>query len=198
MDEYLAEGTCDGPGPYDTMLYANGDIKAHGKCINSQMVGYWKSYYRNGEPKAEGILKDHKPYGEWSFYYENGQKKASGSFVQVEAGLGCGGAYRGVYFEGRWKFWDAEGRPTERVTFRDGAVTGAYARYYPDATLLCTGLYFNNSLNGIWAYYHPNGQKKSQEYYRYDEELQGAVPRGTWREWDTEGKLMKVVDHSSP
>ena len=195
MDEYLADGICEGPGLLDTFWYENGAVKAHGKCIEKRMVGYWKSYYPNSNPKAEGIIKDGKPYDAWTFYHENGKSKATGKFVYAESALGCGGRFRGVHFEGRWKFWDEKGQLSEVVTFRHGSVHGKYERYHSNGQLLCEGLYVDDQFNALWTYYHPNGQKQREEYYTYDE-LEGmSEPKGTWRTWNNKGQLIKVLEH---
>lgn len=195
MEEYLAHGSCDSRTLFDTFYFENGHILAHGKCIDGRMAGYWKSFYPNGQPRAEGIIKDQKPYSFWTFYHPNGQKKAFGKFTYIEAGLGCGGSYRGVYFEGTWKFWDSESHQTETVSFSEGTVHGKYQRYYPNRNLFCEGLYFNGVFNGLWTYYHPNGRKKREVYYRYDHETMEAVAKGTWREWDASGNLINVTTH---
>jgi hypothetical protein len=73
---------CEDSSGAETIFYADGKIKAKGKCVAGKKSGMWISYFENGNVLSKGIIKNGFPLGEWVFYYSNGNKKAEGELFR--------------------------------------------------------------------------------------------------------------------
>jgi antitoxin component YwqK of YwqJK toxin-antitoxin module len=88
--------------------------------------------------------------------------------------------------------------------------------YYPNGKLQMDGTYKNNQRDGQWIYWHQNGSKWSEGFFRegknegrrltyfengkirYEEYYKDGIRVGKWKFFDDKGKLLQVIDYSAP
>ena len=121
--------------------------------IPEQYEGEFKEWYPNGKLWKQGNYKEDKREGPWKFWHENGTLAKSGD-------------YKAGHMEGGWNCQRADGTKSREEHWSAGRRDGVW-KYY-DATgsrLLQQQQYKQNTPEGTWTTWYPNGQKATEEIY---------------------------------
>ena len=104
------------------------------------------------EPNNKSLLYRGLPFtGKVFSLYSNGKKKWEYMYVN-----GKRDGFKITYFE--------NGKIRSRVQFKNGLKEGVYESYCENGAL-DKRTYKNDKLNGVWEFYHPNGNIFLREYY---------------------------------
>jgi antitoxin component YwqK of YwqJK toxin-antitoxin module len=77
--------------------------------------------------------------------------------------------------------------------FVQGVMQGLSVRYYPNGMVQERVTIVNNDENGPFQEYYENGNLKAEGTYSSTEE-ETALEQGELREYDSQGKLIRVAD----
>ena len=183
----------------DGLLLASGDVKA------GLAHGRWELYNQTGKVVAKGNMDMGYADGEWTFYHPNGQIWCVGEYKRMPFELGCVGSENYADGSGRigtWVFYSPTGILLAQRSYHKGICHGRYKTWYQDGTPSLEGQYHEGLQNGIWTYYHPNGQRARQEYYKWlgeacenesdepDDPWFGCECKvGNWTSWQANGRV---------
>ena len=193
-----------GPINIDSFIYS----KAHGAIRGGKLDGLWSYWGSSGQLLATKNYEDGAPFGKYNMYSENGIKIVDG-FVK---GLDNSGK---IIKDGKWKFWDKNGRLKEQVKFLDGkregltvyfSITGKesakilyqndmpwdgeWVTWYDDGSKKESGMYRAGVREGSWKGWFNNGQKKYVLTYKND------LKHGLYTEWGNDGRLRKDIEYN--
>jgi antitoxin component YwqK of YwqJK toxin-antitoxin module len=132
--------------------------------------GLYREHYPNGKVFVEGRFKRGRQNGEWTFYHDNGQ-------INRKA------AYKDGKPDGPRDIYRADGTLWAKRGFRDGLRDGEWITYDETGKKpLAEERYDNGKADGVWKYWHPNGQQKQQLT------LKQGQRHGVSTEWDDKGE----------
>lgn len=189
---------------------SSGNLLAKGACWEGEKTGEWTSFYPNGQTRSKGFLKNGQPEGFWMFYYSNGKKRARGllSEGQFERGCADSGNYQMVAVkEGVWTYWYSNGQVSIKCRYESNVyaqerLEGKYTSFFENGKKASEGLYKDGTLTGTWTYWHPNGLKKAEEHYLYQDcnlydYISYQCPNGNWTYWNEQGAIIKKQTYSN-
>jgi len=193
-----------GPINIDSFIYS----KAHGAIRGGKLDGLWSYWGSSGQLLATKNYEDGAPFGKYNMYSENGIKIVDG----IVKGLDKSGK---IIKDGKWKFWDKNGRLKEQVKFLDGkregltvyfSITGKesakilyqndmpwdgeWVTWYDDGSKKESGMYRAGVREGSWKGWFNNGQKKYVLTYKND------LKHGLYTEWGNDGRLRKDIEYN--
>jgi len=58
---------------YSKTYFDNGVLKAEGRLLDSNKIGWWNFYYSNNNIKKKGAYLKGEKHGFWETFYKNGQ-----------------------------------------------------------------------------------------------------------------------------
>ncbi len=121
-----------------------------------ERVGEVKQFHSNKYLKSRGNYVDGKRSGPWLSFHKNGVMSDSANYTA--------GKLNGIRLG-----WDSEGFLVDSSSF-DGKGNGIQFTWYPGGTISSKGRWINDTLrNGLWVYYHQNGEVKANVTYAGDQ-----------------------------
>ena len=88
-------------------------VEYHGRYKHGHEKGKWKYYYENGK------LRKKERFGKnlirTKYYYESGRRKSSGNAILVYEGESLH-----YYYQGKWKYFNEEGKLSSIVFYERG------------------------------------------------------------------------------
>lgn len=158
-----------------TEKYKNDKIRvereiAHFSDNHFEADGKYREFYPDGKLFVEGQFKRGRQHGEWVFYFDNGQLNRKAKYNNGKP-------------DGPREIFRADGTLMAKRNFADGVRDGEWITY--DATgkkPLAEEHYKNGKEDGVWKFWHPNGQLKQQIH------LREGVRHGLATEWDENGE----------
>jgi len=108
-------------------------------------------------------------------------------WLSIIAGLFFGGAYIGIIFE--HIFYESLDPCTRDITLIERFKplwTGPCIGYYDNGILRYKGQLVKGSYEGVWNYYHPDGNLEIETNFKNNER------DGIWTYFDNEGNLIKT------
>lgn len=97
-----------------------------------------------------------------SFYFENSQLRESG---KINYGLKTG----------EWRYWYADGRLKEIITYKKGSKNGKYELYNDYGKRMASGRFKNDLLHGHFYTYNNQGTVEAKKTYRHGMEVLPTV-----------------------
>jgi len=143
---------------------------AHFSDNHFEADGKYRELYPNGQLFVEGQYKRGRQDGEWTFYYDNGKLNRKALFKDGQP-------------DGPREIFRKDGTLSAKKQYSNGVRDGAWATY--DATgkkPLSEEHYVKGKEDGVWKYWHPNGQLKQQI------SLKQGLRHGVTTEWDEKGE----------
>ena len=129
--------------PEDRFYYAE-DIEP--------FTGICKINYKNGALKEEFHFVDGILNGQATFYYNDSTVKRTGS-------------YNDGKLDGKWAYYNSEGKRIMEVHFDNGKMEGTFVSWYCTGVIKEKGIYTNNKRRGEWINYDEAGMITEQLYY---------------------------------
>jgi len=142
--------------------------------------GEWTVKDKQGRIQYKGQFHDDIPYGTFTYYYKNGSIRAVSSIYQ-----GGQNSFTKTYHENGTLM--AEGKFVNREK-------DSIWNYYSDKPgnkLVAIEVYKNNSKDGVWTTFYPNGQVAEKITY------QNGKQNGAWKQYFEDGSLKFKVDVSN-
>ena len=94
--------------------------------------------------------------------------------------------FKALYFngmlDGQSEYWDDNGNIKSVSTYSAGKLHGLWRQYHPNGKIIHTVGYFHGQKDGLEIWYWENGQKKSEQYFEFDQ------PASKLKRWDAHGK----------
>jgi antitoxin component YwqK of YwqJK toxin-antitoxin module len=184
-------------------VYLDGTVIETGMVKKSKLSGRWKKYFPNGLLQEEGEFKDGIYYMVNAFTAEGNQivREGEGAFNNVPDDSGMSltsGSITNGLRSGKWEITSAMSDVVVQViNFVDGKLEGPQFNYFDTGELYNEGNCKNNKHEGVWTWYHQNGEVESVanfvaglkegEQFFYDED--GVLLRS---EFYKNGELVKV------
>jgi len=132
------------------------------------LITYFDSDWKKIDSKegAEFFRKSFDADGKRAFYdyYINGKIQSTGSYQTAKEEVK----------EGTFTYYSEEGVKTKIIGYRNGNKNGLYRSFFDDKQVKLEANYVDGKKDGIWKWYHKNGQPCSVETYENDE-MQSAV-----------------------
>jgi len=125
-------------------------------CVNNDRVYMWYNAQKIIETKGgyDGKLI----HGIYRAFYLNNQLKEQG---QIRYGLR----------DREWKYWYADGKLKELITWKNGVKNGTYCLYNDYGELMAKGRFRNDKLHGNFYTYGSNGKVADKKKYKRGEEV---------------------------
>lgn len=142
--------------------------------------GLWQQFSSDGKLQVEAHFMKDSLHGEKKYYYTGG---ATESVENYENGI-LHGAFRKYYESGSLML---------EQQFVQGVMQGLSIRYYPNGVVQERVTIVNNDENGPFQEYYESGVLKAEGTYSSTEE-ETALEQGELREYDPQGKLIRVAD----
>ncbi|MEL6122865.1 MAG: toxin-antitoxin system YwqK family antitoxin [Bacteroidota bacterium] len=147
---------------------------------DSVLQGESVTFFENGEDVFErATYVDGELNGVRKLYYSNGT-------VEIQEYYEDGILIDTLYT------YHQNGQVRTKLNYQKGTITGIGLKYDNSGRLLERVTFANDSENGPFEEYHPNGQLHWQGYYQ-----DGPNEVGELREYDTEGMLIKIMSCDS-
>jgi len=155
--------------------YEDGSIKVEGQYKDDESVGEWKWYFEDGKTELEKSFNDKgESHGEVKSYYENGKLEQEYNLVDGDLD-GANNLYDEdgkKYATYEYKndvmvscvFYDKEGKEISNAEARRGVIN--FVSHYPDGYKRGVGMHKNGEREGLWTFYHRNGQISAEENYK--------------------------------
>jgi antitoxin component YwqK of YwqJK toxin-antitoxin module len=121
-------------------VYGNGKLKSLGGFVNGIPEGVHREYDPDGKV-ISGVL------------YNKG--------IRMAVGITDDQGWR----QGKWTFYDTEGRVTAEGSYRNNQRTGIWKYFYSSGKLEQIGAYVKDQPDGEWIWYHENDQIWRKEEY---------------------------------
>ena len=148
-EEYDSSGILKNKSPYDWQT--------------NKIEGIVKFYYTSGKIKSEQTYVEGKKYGPVVDYFEsNGKIKAMGNLTDNT-------------YNGTWLYYYENGTKKSEISYKDGKKYGRSVFYYPNGKIKSRGFYIEDKMAENWVRYYENGNIKTDENYDYNEALDGIV-----------------------
>lgn len=196
-EEYAPNGTLFRESNYqrgqlngrETIYADDGTRLSEGQFVDDKKSGHWVHFFRNGNKAAEGDFDQGNEVGVWRIWDENGQEQPARRFEQGKVtlveGTRCpaGTVARrseGTSLRETWcERTTGETTRTGRSSFQTTRTLrhGPTVAFYGDGTKFFEGQYADNSKDGRWTYYRPDGQVSRQETWRHGVLLQESYSR---------------------
>ena len=135
-----------------------------------QHDGPYRSFYKNGKPNTTGAYYQDKKNSVWRTWTDSG--------ILVDSAV-----YRNGYIYGIGLQWNSDGKITDSLIFEEGG-KGVSHGYWSDGQPKERGGYIAGKKEGLWTYYHKNGQKCQEVNYAADSALSYTC-------YDEQGKLQQ-------
>ena len=157
-----------------TYLHRNGKLKAKGSYSQEgKRTGNWKWYHDNGILQSEGNYTNDNQSGLWKYYYKTGTLKEESIFENGKL-KGINKSYdengklwdETVYKNGKadsYKNYDRDGKIIAQEKTAGGKLKVVNFNQYRNKT--SEGVLVNSAEEGIWKYYHANGNLKYEVEY---------------------------------
>lgn len=138
--------------------------------------GKFRYFYPNGNLSSVGNYVNGEKQGLWLWYHYNGMMSDS-SFYE-------GGKVRGTSIS-----WHNNGYMSDSAVYTsDGKAV--YVSWFDDGTPSGAGRFDNGKREGVWQYFHKNGNNAAIEKYRQDELLTSSY-------YDEEGKALTAASNKN-
>ena len=128
----------------EDIFYYKEDIKP--------FTGICKITYKNGALKEEMKFENGILHGPAKSYYPDSTIKRSGSYNQG-------------FMDGKWQYFNEEGRKIMEVHFNNDTMNGHYVSWYYTGVIKEKGIYKKNRRIGEWLVYDEAGMITEQLYY---------------------------------
>lgn len=128
----------------EDIFYYKEDIKPY--------TGICKIAYKNGALKEEMKFEDGILQGTAISYYPDSTVKISGY-------------YNKGFMDGKWQYFDEDGKKIMEVHFNNDTMNGHYVRWYYTGVIKEKGIYKKNRRKGKWFVYDESGMITEQMYY---------------------------------
>jgi TonB family protein len=145
-----------GPDEYYYYRYISMDT-------SGQFRFHVQDFFPDGTIQMTGTYKSIRPDnkdGRFIYYYENGNK-------QMEC------EYRNDKLHGILQEWYESGEKESYQEFREGLPDGQYKTWREDGSMKLNARYYRGSKHGYFQSFYPNGQMVRNDFYEYDELLEG-------------------------
>lgn len=190
--------------------HINGKVSSEGPVRDDKPDGYWKTYDDSGRLKSEGNRVDFMLDGLWKFYNEDGKLvlqitykngKKNGIRRAVEEEFIVEENFKDDLKHGGSTFFYPDGKLHRTLEYQEGLEHGISKEYDKEGRLITlleykrgfivNQEYFNRFDNlgrktGLWKEFWDNDVVKNELTYRAD------LRNGYYKEYDREGKLLKV------
>jgi uncharacterized protein len=190
--------------------HINGKISSEGPVRDNKPDGYWKTYDDSGQLRSEGNRVDFMLDGLWKFYNGEGiivleinykNDKKNGIRRAVEEEFIVEETFKDDLKHGTTTFFFPDGKIQRTLTYQEGLEHGISKEYDKQGRLITILEYrrgfivnqeyinrFDNlgRKTGLWKDFWDNDIVKSEITYRAD------LRNGYYKEYDREGKLLKV------
>jgi len=176
----FATASCN---PLETVEQRDPDGRLVRYQINKQnktREGLWQQFSPDGKLQVEAHYMKDTLHGEKKYYYPNGTTES------VEN-------YENGTLHGSFKKYYESGALMLEQQFVQGVMQGLSVRYYPNRMVQERVTIVNNDENGPFQEYYENGNLKAEGTYSSTEE-ETALEQGELREYDLQGKLIRVAD----
>ncbi|MGL5050950.1 MAG: toxin-antitoxin system YwqK family antitoxin [Fusobacteriaceae bacterium] len=118
------------------------------------------SYYDNGQLEAKGKYIDGKKVGFWYIFDEKGILREEITYINEEALFGIktfnekglissGGTIREGFQDGKWSFYDEQGKLLIVMEFKNGLRDGVFIAYSEKGVPIVVGIFEKNALKEI-------------------------------------------------
>ncbi|MBL63430.1 MAG: hypothetical protein CMI30_08475 [Opitutae bacterium] len=149
--------------------------------------GPYIKWFENGQEESKGKYEAGEKEGIWTSWHEDGQMKEKGT-------------YKGGEKEGVWTKWHKNGQQAEELHYLVGKREGPFIKMFEqegfDAQLISLkgrlethGNYKADKKDGVWVFWHSNGQKKEKGHYKEGNK------DGVWVTWFCDGQMEKEIDY---
>lgn len=135
-------------GPY-ALYYAKNNPAAIGMYRDNDRTGVWRTWYQNGQLKDSGFLYYNIPGGLWKNWYANGQLKNECVF-KTDAAMQERSTFQAMTL----------------LTKNAGVYDGLFHSWYENGNLEASGTFTNDTMTGVWHWYHQNGTQSTIEEYK--------------------------------
>jgi len=164
--------------------FVTGELKEQGAYKNDKKTGTWKFFFINGDVEQIGEYVQDLPEGTWRWYYANKQVRLEEEYIDgFEDGLSteysdsglvvAEGKYIEGFKEGEWIY--TVGNTIEKGKYYEGEKQGLWRMTYIDTKKTAfEGEYLNGVENGVFTYYHENGQLSKRGRYQL------GIREGLW------------------
>lgn len=119
-----------------------------GAYDNNMKTGIWESWYENGQRKDSGFYTKNFKTGTWKTWYENGNRASVSSYLST-------------FTQVEMHRMRVTGQVPELGT-RDGK----FISWYSNGSKESEGMFRNGAPDGVWEWFHPNGNRSTVETYR--------------------------------
>jgi len=167
-------------------------IKSKGAYVLSQKVGSWTFFFRNGKIEQKGSYSKNRLSGNWEWF------NVEGNLLKSEEYLG--GLRDGFYYElsttadtiasgyfstglreGTWKIKDGE--LTEVGNFVNDTKDGIWVSYFPNGKVYFKGNFNQGIADGKHTFYYSSGKTQEEQFFS------SGYPVNTWRKYEEDGFL---------
>ncbi len=153
-------------GMYRSFNNYNGKLKSEGMLKDGAAEGEWKWYFDSGKINKTLSYKGGRENGYYKEYYETGQVESEGNYVNGNSeGVFKFYSEEGVltgeveYSRGKIKkysYYDRGGKTVQKGEERNGTIMLTVTN--ADGAKIKEGTMKDGAEEGIWTYYHSNGQ----------------------------------------
>ncbi len=160
--------------------YPSGELKAVIKYSADGKSSYAETYQLNGKPLAKGKYIGKKRDSTWIFYSDIDGKKVSEK--NYKNGILHGKSI--IYFPDK-------GIPSQIIEYRNGLKNGKSERFYTDGKPFSLETYVNDTLNGPFKIWSPEGKLEMEGYYK------NGNQSGLWITYDEKGNVIKKEKYNN-
>lgn len=184
--------------------YPNGNIMYDGYFTNDKPAGEFKRYYEDNAIKSVLIFNSDGNEALATLYYPNGLVASTGKYVnQLKEGkwrffsftkkdlLISEAEYSGNKRNGVLVNYYPDGKPAEKLGYRNDLKHGECLKYYPSGKLTLSTNYTNGNLNGKFEAFFENG--KPEIIGQYKDNLR----EGLWLIYTIEGNQRFRTEYAS-
>ena len=139
-----------------TYWYNDGQKEQEGTYKGGEKDGKWTKWYNDGQKQSEETLKNKKEDGLWTYWHKNGHKKSEKKYSDGKG-------------QGLWTYWDKNGQKKKETSYEDGNLVDEWTfvlEYHENGEKKVEGTLKNKKEDGLWTYWHTNGQKKREVIYK--------------------------------
>ncbi len=97
--------------------------------------------------------------------FENGILQGPGLSYYPDSTLKRSGFYVNGYLQGKWQYFNKEGKKIMEIHFSNDTMDGYYVSWYCTGVIKEKGIYKKNKRVGEWIFYDEAGMITEQSYY---------------------------------